>query len=146
MHRKLLKISEFCLITLVGICEFWESLFPFKFKISFSMSVSLTSNKMKLEAYLYLLSIAIMLACFPYFKILFRFGTSTFHIKGWESRNREMLRFWTTFEKQALKTLSVSTSVFKISPFSYLTVFLRRLLSVTFFSSKLVAINSLSLS
>ena len=118
MHRKLLKISEFCLVTLVGICEFWESLFPFKFKISFSISDSLISNKMKLEAYLYLLSIAIMLACFPYFKILFRFRSSIFHIKGSESRNREMLRFWTTFEKKVLKTLSVSTSVFKISPFS----------------------------
>ena len=118
VHRKRLKIFEFYLITLVGICKFWESLFPFKFEISFPMSVSLTSTKMKLEAYLYLLLIAIMLECFLYFKILFRFRSSIFHIKGSESGNREMFRFWTKFERNVLKTLSVSTSLFKISPFS----------------------------
>ena len=67
--------------------------FPFKFKISFLMSASLTSTKLKLKTYLYLLSVAIILRCFLYFKIPFRFGSSIFHAKGPESGNIEMLRF-----------------------------------------------------
>ena len=118
VHRKLLKISEFFLITLVGISEFWEALFPFKFRISFSISASLTSTKLKLETHLYLRSIAIMLGCFLYFKIAFRVGSLIFRIKGSESGNLEVLRFWTTFERKVFKTLAVSVSVFKIFPFS----------------------------
>ena len=100
MHRNLLKISKLSLVTLVGISEFWEAFFLFEFKMSFSISASLTSTKLKLEAYLYLLSTRIVLGRFLYFRIAYRVGSLIFRIKGSESGNLELLRFWTTFEKK----------------------------------------------
>ena len=73
-------------------------------------------------------------------------------IKGWGSGNLEMLRIWTIFQKEMFKTLFVSISLLNNSPFSDkfifylcvnllnskgLSVFQKRLLSVTFFSSEL---------
>ena len=145
------NISEFSLIILVGISEYWDALFSFNSLISVSISLKLTSLKLKAPFLLHLVLIARMLGCFSYLRIAFKVGSLTFSIIGSKSEYWEMLRFFTILPKKLLKTSAVSFSVFTISPFSLklilslalnfsdsegFTVFQKSLLSEIFPSSK----------
>ena len=93
------NISEFSLIILVFISEYWDTLVSFKSLISVSISWRLTSLKIKAPFLLHLVLIARMLGCFLYLRIAFKVWPLTFSILGPKSEYWEMLRFFTILEK-----------------------------------------------
>ena len=76
------NISEFSLIILVGISEYWDALFSFTSLISVSISDFL---KLKALLLLHLVLIARMLVCFWYLKIAFKGGSLIVSIIGSKS-------------------------------------------------------------
>ena len=52
LNKKLADISEFSLIVLLGISEFWQAFYAFNFLVSFSMSVTSSSVKQNVSAFL----------------------------------------------------------------------------------------------
>ena len=102
-QMKLENISEFSLINLVGISEYWDALFSLNSLISVSTSLKLTSLKLKAPFLLLLVLIARMLGCFSYLRIAFKVGSLTFSIIGSKSEYWEMLRFFTILPKNCWK-------------------------------------------
>ena len=80
-QMKVENISEFSLIILVGIFEYWDDLFSFNSLISVSISLKLTSLKLKAPFLLHLVLIARMLGCF-YLRIAFKVKSLTFSLIG----------------------------------------------------------------
>ena len=80
-QMKFENISEFSLIILVGIFEYWDDLFSFNSLISVSISLKLTSLKLKAPFLLHLVLIARMLGCF-YLRIAFKVKSLTFSLIG----------------------------------------------------------------
>ena len=70
------NISEFSLIILVGISEYWDALFSFNSLISVSISLKLTSLKLKASFLLHLFLIVRMLGFFLYLRIAFKGGVT----------------------------------------------------------------------
>ena len=156
-QMKFENISEFSLIILVVISEYWDALFSFNSLISVSFSLKRTYLKLKAPFLLHLVLIAMMLRCFSYLRIAFKVGSLTFTIIGskseyWDSlQNQNIVRFFTILPKKLLKSSAVSFPVFSISAFSLklilslalnfsdgegFTVSQKDLLSKTFLSSK----------
>ena len=140
--------SEFPLIILVGISEYWVALLSFNRLISVSICLRLTSLKLKAPPLLYLILIARMLGCFLYLRIAFKVRSLTFSIIGSKLQYWEMLKFCIT--KKLLKTSAASCLVFTTSPFSFkfilslalnfsdsegFTVFSKKFMSEIFLSS-----------
>ena len=111
------NISDISLIILVGISDYWDSLFSFSSLISLSISLKLTYLKLKAPFLLHLVLIGRILRCFSYLRIAFKVGSLTFTIIGSKSEYWKMLRLFTILQKKLLKTSAVSFPVFTISPF-----------------------------
>ena len=116
-QMKLENISEFSLIILVDISEYWDALFSFNSLVSVSVSLKLTSLKLKAPFLLPLVLIARMPWCFSYLRIAFKVGSLTFSILGSKSEYWEMTRFFIIVPKNFLKTSVVYFWVFTILPF-----------------------------
>ena len=97
---KLENISEFSLIILVGISEYWDALFSFNSLISVSISLKLISLKLKTPFLLHLVLIARMLGWILYLRTAFKVASLTFSIIGSKSEYWEMLRFFTILPKR----------------------------------------------
>ena len=96
------NISEFPLIILVGISEYWDASLSFNSLISVSMYWKLTSLKLKTPFLLHLVLIARIIECSLYLTIAFKMRL-TFSIIGSESEYREVLRFFTILPKKCEK-------------------------------------------
>ena len=72
------NISDFSLVILVGISEYWDALVSFNSLISISISFRRTSLKLKAPFLLHLVVITRMLGCFSYLRIASKVGSLTF--------------------------------------------------------------------
>ena len=123
VYKKLAKMSKFSLIILMEMFECWEALFLSNLSISFFMSWMLTSQKGNVS-FSQLLCIASILGWSLYLKIALRVGSAMFSVTGSNSLYLEIFRFFTIFKKKLLRVSAVSDSVFKISPFSLMLMYL----------------------
>ena len=113
------NISEFSLIILVGISEYWDALFSFNRLISVSICLLKTNLPKTKNIIVITFSITFrMLGCFSYLRKAFKVGSLTFSVIGSKSEYWELLRFFTILPKKLLKTSAVSFSVFPVLPFS----------------------------